>query len=222
MKCEYCGGEIDEDYRCPRCGYRIEDRINFSGVHFEFARDEIKRRKYKELPFPTHENRCEKCWFAIPCISGGGGILPDLLSCKLAVIGFNHDISDPMYLPVRFTGTCTRFRERYPGKLPAAVETSIKFVVPGISDNLSIKIHGKLKYGTVNDVLDKISRYFHALGREEKFTAVNGLKNLRAAAGDAGEIDLAMPVAKLPFKVSRSYGMDFFLCTISFEPFPVS
>lgn len=84
--------------------------MNFNGVHFEFVGKDIARRKYKELPFPTKENRCELCTFALPCVDTNGSLVRPNRTCKLLVIGFDYDLNEPMFAWVKITGTCTRFK----------------------------------------------------------------------------------------------------------------
>jgi hypothetical protein len=120
--CEFCGNKLNEEHACETCNCRLEERMNFSGYHFDFVEKVIRRRRFKTLPFPTREKRCENCTFNLkivkkyvnrktgnPCNNLPGF---EYQSCRLAPLGYDYDTRSVFYLPVKNTSQCKRFKKR--------------------------------------------------------------------------------------------------------------
>jgi len=126
MKCDFCGNEMDwnedHEFACKTCNVELEDRMNFSGYNFHFMNDVTKRRRFKTLPYPTRDDLCENCAFKVqvtdkhfdhktrkPCKN-----LEDFEYdvCWLLPIGYCHDTRSVMFMFVKKTSRCKRFKKR--------------------------------------------------------------------------------------------------------------
>ncbi len=107
---------------CETCNIQFEDRMNFSGYLFHFMNDIIKQRRFKTLPCPTRENLCKNCTFKVrivekhfdrktrePCKNLSDN---EYEACYLIPFGYCYDTRSVMFMRVKPTSWCKRFKKR--------------------------------------------------------------------------------------------------------------
>lgn len=122
IDCKFCGSRLDENFTCKICNYKLEERICFTGYHFYFMKDVLRDRNFKTLPFPTRKERCENCVFKLKIIdkhiSRKTGKICDKLHnfeyevCYLAPMGYCYDTNSILYLLIKNSSTCNKFKKR--------------------------------------------------------------------------------------------------------------